>query len=77
MPSTCCCITKMDVQFAMSCKSGGFVTIRHNDLLDLTAKFFSNMCNDVEIEPKLLTVTAETFLNRTANTRTEARLDIR
>ena len=32
IPSTCCCSTKMDVQHAMSCKRGGFVTIQHNDL---------------------------------------------
>ena len=60
----------------MSCKRGGFVAIRDNDLRDLTAKLLSNDCNDVEIEPKL-PVTGEKFLNGTANTRTEARLDIR
>ena len=31
MPSTCGFSAKMDVQHAMSCKRGGFVTIRHND----------------------------------------------
>ena len=35
------------------------------------------MCKDVEIEPDLLPDTGENFSNRTANTRTEARLDIR
>ena len=77
MPSTFCCSAKMDIQHAMSWKRGGFVTIRHNDLRDLTANLLSNVCNDVEIEPKLLPVTGENFSNRTANTRTEARLDIR
>ena len=52
----------------MSCKRGGFVTIRHNDWPDLTAKLLNNVCNDVEIEPKLLPVTGEIFLNRTPNT---------
>ena len=64
----------MDVQHAMSYKRGGFII--HNDLRDLTANLLSNVCNDVEIEPKLLPVTSENFSNRTANTRTEARLDI-
>ena len=77
MPPTCYCSAKMDIQHAMSCKRGGFATIRHNDLRDLTANLLSNVCNDVEIEPKLLPVTGENFSNRTANTRTEARLDIR
>ena len=35
------------------------------------------MCKDVEIEPDLLPDTGENFSNRTANARTEARLDIR
>ena len=77
MPSTCCCSAKIDVQHAMSCKRGGFVTIRRNDLRNLFANLLSNVCNDVEIEPKLLPVTGENFSNRTANTLTEARLDIR
>ena len=76
MPSTCCYSAKMDVQHVMSCKRG-FVTLRHNDLRDLTANLLSNGCSDVEIEQKLLPVTGENFWNRTANTRTEARLDIR
>ena len=67
----------MDVQHAMSCKRGELVAIRHNDLRDLTANLLYNVCNDVEIEPKLLPVTSKTFPNRTANTHTEARLDIR
>ena len=77
IPSTCFCSANIDVQHAMSCKRGGFVTIRHNDLRDLTANLLSNVSNDVEIEPKLLLVTGENFSNRTMYTRTEARLDIR
>ena len=49
MPSTCCCSAKMDIHHAMSCKRGGFLTIRDNDLRDLTANLLSNVCNDVEI----------------------------
>ena len=61
MSSACCCNAKMDVQHAMSCKRGGFVTIRHNDLRKITTNLLSNVCNDVKIEPKLLTVTHENF----------------
>ena len=62
---------------AMNCKRGRFATIRHNDLRDLTANLLNNVCNDVEIEPKLLPFAGENFSNKTANTQTEARLDIR
>ena len=42
--------------------------IRHNDLRDLTAILLSNVYKDVEIKLKMLLVTGEIFLNRTANT---------
>ena len=60
----------MDIQHAMSCKKGRFITIRHNDLL-------TEVCKDVDIEPQLLPVMGETFENRTANTSNEARVDIK
>ena len=51
----------------MSCKKGGFVSIRHNDLRDLTTNMSCRVCKDIETEPH----------SRTANTTNEARLDIR
>lgn len=54
----------------MSCKRGGSITIPHDDLRDLTAKFLSNVHNDdVEMAPIILPVTGEIFSNRAANTR--------
>ena len=38
LPTTYPCGSKFDIQDSMSCKKEGFVTIRHNDLRDLTAK---------------------------------------
>ena len=40
----------------MSCKKGGFIAIRHNDLRDLTVNLLTELCKDVNIEPQLLTV---------------------
>ena len=77
MSSTCCCSAKMDVQQGMSCKREEFATIRHNDLGGIAANLLSNVCNNVEIKPKLLPITGESFSNRTTITRTEARLDTR
>ena len=76
IPSTCSCGSKMDIQHPMSCKKGGFITIRHN-LRDLTANLMTMVCKDVDIEPQLLHVTGETLNNRTANTSNEARVDIK
>ena len=38
------------------CKKGGFILIRHNDLQHLTAHLLTNICNDIEVEPRLLSV---------------------
>ena len=34
---------------------------RYNDLRDLTANLLTNICNDVEIEPRLLSVADKNF----------------
>ena len=47
----------MDIQYAMSCKKGGFITIIHNDLHELTENLPTEVCKDVDIEPQLLLAT--------------------
>ena len=61
----------------MSCKKGGLVSIRHNDIRDLTAKILREVCNDVEVEAKLIPLTGEQLQYRLAITGDEARIDIR
>ena len=51
----------MEIQHAMSCKKEGFITIRHNDLRDLTANLLTEVCKDSDVEPQLLPVTVETL----------------
>ena len=58
----------------MSCKKGGFVTIRHNDL---RTKIVSEVCKDTEIEPKFLSLSGKELIGRTTNLSNEARLDIK
>ena len=61
----------------MSCKKGGIVTIRHNELRDLTAKKLSEVCYDTKIEPIFVPLSGEDLSNRTANRSNEVRLDVR
>ena len=61
----------------MNCKKGGLVSIRHNDIRDLTAKILREVCNDVEVEAKLIPLTGEQLQYWSAITGDEARLDIR
>ena len=53
LPTSCRCGSNFDIQHSMSCKKGGFIYIRHNNLRNLTANMMSEVCKDTEIEPKL------------------------
>ena len=61
----------------MSCTKGGFVSIRYNDLRDLTAIIVSEICKDTETAPKFLPLSGEEIYGRTTNRSNKARLDIR
>ena len=61
----------------MSSIKGGFVTIRHNELRDLTAKVLLEVCYDTEIEQALVPKSGEDLSNRTVNRSNETRLDVR
>jgi len=76
LPNECVCGSKFDLDHSLSCKKGGFVTLRHNSIRDLTAKMLSEVCKDVRVEPHLNPMTGETMGEVTANTSDEARLDI-
>ena len=71
------CGSKFDIQHSMNCKKGGFVTIRHNDLRDLTAIILWEVCYDTETEPRIVPLSGEDLSNRTANRSNEARLVVR
>ena len=56
---------------------GGFPTIRHNGLRDITASLLSDVCHNVATEPRLQPSSGESMTHRTAITTDEACLDIR
>ena len=76
LPSKCDCGNSFSVEHALSCARGGFPTIRHNEIRDLTANLLTEVCNDVCIEPGLQAVTTEHLTGATANSQDGARLDI-
>ncbi len=77
-PSNCACGHKFTVDHALSCPKGGFPTIRHNEIRDLTANLLTEICHDVCIEPDLQPITGEVLTGATSNTQLQegARLDI-
>ena len=75
--SMCACGERFNVNHALSCKKGGFVTNRHNNLRDSFTVLLNKVCINVQNEPHLLPVTNETFQYRTANIEDGARLDMK
>ena len=76
LPSHCVCGHNFTVEHAMSCPTGGFPSIRHNEIRDLTAKVLTETCHNVGIEPPLQSINDEHFRHKTANSENGARLDI-
>ena len=76
LPEKCASGAHFDLQHALSCKKGGFVTLRHNMIRDVTARLLKEACHDVRVEPQLLPITGEDLKEATANKSSEARLDI-
>ena len=74
LPSHCECGASFSPEHALSCKKGGFVSMRHNHLRNITAKLLGECCKDVRIEPTLQPLTGEA-LSR-GNISDEARLDV-
>ena len=60
----------------LSCPNGGYPSIRHNEIRDLTAALLSEVCHKVSTEPHLQPMTGEVMIGLSANIQDGARLDI-
>jgi len=77
LPATCPCGERFDVTHALTCGKGGFVIERHDNVKNTLTSLLNKVCVDVESEPHLIPVTNETLVYKTANTKDDARLDIK
>ena len=75
-PLKCECGNNFTVEYTLSCARGGFPTIRHDEIRDLTAHLLREVCNDVRIEPELQPVPPNQLSGATANSQYGARIDI-
>ena len=75
LPAYCECSEKFDLQHALSCKKGGFLSLRHNLVRTITSSLLSEVCKDVRVELQLQPLTGESFATSTA-TGNEVRLDV-
>ena len=53
IPAQCICGTSFDVTHALSCKKGGFITLRRNEVRDITLELLDEVCINVRKEPIL------------------------
>ena len=60
-PSLCSCGDQFTMAHLLSCPTGGFPSIRHNELRDITATLLSEICSNVSIEPRLQPLTGESL----------------
>ena len=76
IPTHCVCGVKFTVQHVLSCPRGGYPSIRHNELRDVTASLLTEVRHDVKTEPDPQPLSGEVMSHVTANTTEGARLDI-
>ena len=55
LPHECVCKAKCNIDHALTCKTRGFVTLRYNEIVNVTADMLSMVCKDVRKEPTLST----------------------
>ena len=59
LPSKCECGSTVSIDHALSCKKGGFASLRHNQGRKLKASLLDEVCHGVCVEPQLLQLTGE------------------
>ena len=77
LPSVCVCGTKYDIVPALSCKKGGFISQRYDDIKSILALCLGSNCKIVMVEPDSIPVSKEIFTLKSTNVEKEARLDIK
>ena len=75
-PSHCSCGQPFSVEHALTCKTGGFPAVRHNEVRDITATLLTEVCHGVTTEPHLQPLSGESLSHRSAITEDNARLDV-
>ena len=76
LPTHCVCGQSFTIDHALSCPTGGYPSIRHNELRDITAGLLKEVCTDVTVELSLQPLTGEALAMRTCVRGDESRLDI-
>ena len=76
MTSTCTSRAEFNTSHALTCPTGSFTTIRHNEVRDLLDNLFTEVCNNVAVKPHLQLLSGEVWSSHPASTGDDVRLDI-
>ena len=76
LPSHCVCGSSFNTDHALTFPTGGFPSVRHNDLRDFTANLLTEVCPNVCIEPPLQALIGELLSHETSNSQDGAHLDV-
>ena len=76
MSSLCICGQQQTVEHALSCPRGGYPTLHHNDVRDITASYMSEVLSNVTTEPHLQPLSGERFYLASQICNDAARVDI-
>jgi len=76
LPSLCPCGKSFTVTHAMDCKLGGYPSLRHDEVRNVTATMLREVAHDVALEPSLQPLSGETFNLKSVTTDAQARVDV-
>ena len=76
VPVECVCGKPFSVELALSCSRGGFPTLQHNEIRNITASPLTKVCSYVVVKPTLQELSRETLSGGSANRENSARVDI-
>ena len=77
LPTKCTCHSDFTIEHALNCPRGGFPTLRHNEIRNLTGNLLTEICHDVSLEPELQPLEGESLRYATSNKQDQAKADIK
>ena len=76
LPSLCVCGRTLSVDHALTCATGGYTAMRHNEVRDQFASYLKKVAHDIVVEPPLQPLAGERFPLLSTSTEEFARLDV-
>ena len=77
LPTNCTCGQRFSLEHALTCRRGGYIAMRHDEVRDLFASLLGEVCHNVSSEPELQPLNGAAMHTRGANQAEGARLDIK